>query len=116
MISTEDFETNVRDTPSNISIITKDEIETTGAKDLVDALRNVPGLLVKEYAGGDIRFDLRGQNPMYANKNVIVTVDGIPLNAIGGGASSSYSISQIPMETIEKIEVIPNSGDRKSVV
>ena len=110
VISTEDFETNVRDTPSNISIITKDEIETTGAKDLVDALRNVPGLLVKEYAGGDIRFDLRGQNPMYANKNIIVTVDGIPLNAIGGGASSSYSISQIPMETIEKIEVIPNSG------
>lgn len=107
VISTENFETNVRDTASNISIITKEEIEKTGAKDLVDALRNVPGLLVKEYAGGDIRFDLRGQNPMYANKNVIVTVDGVPLNSIGGG---SYSISQIPIETIDKIEVVPNGG------
>ncbi len=110
VISTENFETNVRDTPSNISVVTKDEIEKTGAKDLVDALRNVPGLSVKEYAGGDIRFDLRGQNPMYANKNVIVTLDGIPLNSIGRGSSDSYSISQIPIETIEKIEVIPNGG------
>lgn len=109
VISTENFETNVRETAANISIVTSEEIEKTGSVTLVDALRNVPGLFTREYQNGEIRFDLRGQSAMYANKNIILTVDGVPLNSVGRGADS-YMLSQIPIETIERIEVIPNGG------
>lgn len=109
VISTENFETNIRETPSNISVVTSEEIEKKGATTLVEALRDVPGLYAREYAGGEVRFDLRGQNAMYADKNVIVTVDGVPMNSIGRN-SDSYVLSQIPIETIERIEVVPNGG------
>lgn len=109
VISTENFETNIRETPSNVSVVTSEDIEKKGATTLVEALRDVPGLNAREYAGGEIRFDLRGQNAMYANKNVIVTVDGVPMNTTGR-SEDSYKLSQIPIETIERIEVIPNGG------
>ena len=109
VISTENFETNVRETPANITVVTAEEIEKTGAVTLVDALRNVPGLHAREYQDGEVRFDLRGQNAMYANKNIIVTVDGVPVNSVGR-TSGSYALSQIPIETIERIEVVPNGG------
>lgn len=109
VISTENFETNVRETPANITVVTAEEIEKTGAVTLIDALRNVPGLHAREYQDGEVRFDLRGQNAMYANKNIIVTVDGVPVNSVGR-TSGSYALSQIPIETIERIEVVPNGG------
>lgn len=109
VISTENFETNVRETAANVTVVTAEDMEKSGATTLVDALRNVPGLHAREYAGGEVRFDLRGQNAMYANKNIIVTIDGVPLNSLGRNADS-YSISQIPLETIERIEIIPNGG------
>lgn len=68
VVSTENFETKVRDTPANVSIVTAEDIQNTGATTLVDALRNVPGLYTREYQNGEVRFDLRGQNAMYANK------------------------------------------------
>ena len=110
VITTQNFETTVRDTPTNISIITAEEIEKSGSTNLVQVLRDVPGLFAREYAGGEIRFDLRGQNPMYANKNIIVTIDGVPINRTGLGSSDSYNLSQIPVERIERIEVIPSGG------
>lgn len=101
VISTENFETSVRDTAANISIVTAQEIEKTGAKDLVDALKNVPGIFVKNYAGG-IKFDIRGLNSMYSDRNALITLDGVPV--------TSTQVSNIPIETIERIEVIPGGG------
>lgn len=106
VITTENFETSVRDTPRNITIISKEEIEDRGAEDILDAVRNVPGLTARKYNDGEVRFDIRGQNTMYANKNVVVTVDGVPINKINGG----YDTSQIPIDSIERIEVVPGGG------
>lgn len=80
VISTENFETSVRDTAANISIVTAKEIEKTGAKNLVDALKNVPGIFVKHYAGG-IKFDIRGLNSMYSDRNALITLDGVPVTS-----------------------------------
>lgn len=41
VISTENFETSVRNTAANITIVTAQEIEEKGAQDLADALRMV---------------------------------------------------------------------------
>lgn len=106
VISTENFETNVRETPRNITIVTREEIEKKGATDILDAVKNVPGLTARKYNDGEVRFDIRGQNTMYANRNVVVTVDGVPINKINGG----YDTSQIPVDSIERIEVVPGGG------
>lgn len=101
VITTENFETTVRDTPANISIITGEQIEKSGAKDLVQALQNVPGISVKRYAG-TIKFDIRGVNSMYSDRNTLITLDGVPV--------SPDQVANLPIENISKIEVIPGGG------
>lgn len=102
VVSTENFETTVRDTPSNVSIVTSNEIQESGAKDLVDVLRTVPGVKVTRYAG-TIKFDIRGLNSMYSDRNSLITLDGIPVSA--------SQISNLPLSMIERIEVIPGGGN-----
>ena len=102
VITTENFETTVRDTPSNVSIVTGEEIEKSGAKDLVDVLRNVPGIRVTRYAG-TIKFDIRGLNSMYSDRNALITLDGVP--------ASSNQIANLPMSMIERSEVVPGGGN-----
>lgn len=106
VITTESFETTVRNTPKNITIITKKDIEEKGAKDLGEVLEGVPGVNVSRLSGSDVTFDLRGQGAT-AKSNVKVLLDGIPLNSID---LSGYKTSNIPVDTIEKIEVIPSGG------
>lgn len=102
VISTENFETTVRDTASNISIVTSDEIQESGSKDLVDVLRGVPGVRVTRYAG-TIKFDIRGLNSMYSDRNSLITLDGVPV--------STNQISNLPLSMIERVEVIPGGGN-----
>lgn len=102
VITTENFETTVRDTSANISIVTSQEIKDSGAKDLVDVLKNVPGVRVTRYAG-TIKFDIRGLNSMYSDRNSLVTLDGVPV--------SPSQISNLPLAMIERVEVIPGGGN-----
>ncbi len=106
VITTTGFETTVRDTPKNITIITKDEIQAKGAKDVGEALKGVPGLTVNSMGGSDVSFDLRGQGAN-AKSNVKVLLDGISLNSID---LSGYKTSNIPIDSVERIEVIPSGG------
>lgn len=102
VITTENFETTVRDTSANISIVTSQEIKDSGAKDLVDVLKNVPEVRVTRYAG-TIKFDIRGLNSMYSDRNSLVTLDGVPV--------SPSQISNLPLAMIERVEVIPGGGN-----
>ncbi|AYZ74573.1 TonB-dependent receptor [Fusobacterium necrophorum] len=101
VISSQNFKTNVKNTAANISIITAKEIEEKGAKDLADALRMVPGIMAKNYYG-DIAFDIGGYSSVHAQRNNIITLDGVKI--------SSRDASNIPLASIERIEVIPNGG------
>ncbi len=102
VITTENFETTVRDTSANISIVTSEEIKNSGSKDLVDVLKNVPGVRVTRYAG-TIKFDIRGLNSMYSDRNSLITLDGVPV--------STSQISSLPLAMIERVEVIPGGGN-----
>ena len=102
VITTENFETNIRDTASNVSIITSEEIEEKGVQNLVEALRLAPGVIVSHYYGG-VKFDIRGAgSPVHAEKNTIVTLDGVPIKG--------DQIANIPINNIDRIEVIPGGG------
>lgn len=61
IISESNFENDVVSTPKNVTIITEDEIKEKGAKSVADALKSAPGVTVKNLAGGEPVFDMRGQ-------------------------------------------------------
>ena len=106
VISTENFETTVLDTAKNITIVTQEEIQAKGANTVAEALRGVPGLTITSSEGSEPYFDLRGYGATAA-QNTLILIDGIPLNNIQG---SWYYTSQIPVNMIDKIEVIPSGG------
>ena len=81
--------------------MTAKEIKEKGATNLVDALRLVPGILVKNYYG-NLAFDLGGYSSVHSERNNIVTLDGVRI--------SEKQATNIPIASIERIEVIPNGG------
>lgn len=101
VITSQNFGTTVRDTASNITIITAKEIESKGATNLIDALRMAPGVTAQTYYG-DIKFNVGGYFPIWAQNNTVVTLDGVKID--------QKDASNIPVNSIERIEVIPNGG------
>lgn len=106
VITTTGLDNSVRTTPKNVTVITRKEIEEKGSRSVADILNEVPGFKTTTMSGTDSKFDIRGQGTT-AVSSVKVLLDGIPLNDIGMGAPNT---SQIPVETIERIEVLPGGG------
>ncbi|MGL4998429.1 MAG: TonB-dependent receptor, partial [Cetobacterium sp.] len=93
-------------TPKNTTVLTSEEIENSGAQTIAEALKLVSGVNVSHMDGKDTTFDIRGSGEA-AISNVLVLLDGIPLNSVD---MSGPRTSNIPLSTIEKIEVIPSGG------
>jgi iron complex outermembrane recepter protein len=105
-ISGDGFENTIRDTPKNITIVTAEDIKESGAKNVVEAVKSVPGVKVSEGMGNTGVIDIRGQGANY-NRNTAIIVDGVKMNPIDTSAFNLYSI---PIETVEKIEIIPSGA------
>ncbi|MCM8779908.1 MAG: TonB-dependent receptor, partial [Candidatus Omnitrophica bacterium] len=90
--------------PGSITVITQEDIEASGAQTVLDALRVVPGLVVRDIFGNGAKaaVDLRGFGDA-AGMNVLVLIDGRRINEID---ISGVDWTQMPLERIEKIEVI----------
>lgn len=95
-------ETPVIKTAKNVTVISSEEIEKRGYKNLEESLEDIPGI---SFSGGNL--SMRGQVPSMGNKTLIVLVDGIPQNGID---NRSFDLDFIPVEQIEKIEVLPSGG------
>ncbi|MGL4970325.1 MAG: TonB-dependent receptor plug domain-containing protein, partial [Cetobacterium sp.] len=106
VITSENSSATVADIPKNITILTAEEIAQRGAKTVGEALKLVSSVTVKEMGGADAAFDMRGQGTA-AKSNVVVLVDGAPINSID---LSGYKTSSIPVDNIERREGIPSGG------
>lgn len=95
-------EISLLDTPKNITIITSEDISKKGYRNIDEALKMVPGLI---YTDGS--FSMRGQVPKLADKALVVLLDGVPQNGVDNRA---YDLDFIPIEKIERIEVVPAGG------
>ena len=94
--------------PLGVSVITADQIRATGATSVNDAIvriLGVPGRMDLSN-GGDTSFDLRGFGAT-ADANQVVVVDGLRLSE---GDSASPRLAGIPIESVERIEVLRGSG------
>lgn len=91
-----------------VSIITSEQIRESGASTINEAiikLLGVPGR-ADLWNGGDYTLDLRGFGAT-ADSNQVVIVDGVKLNE---GDMGGTRLSGIPIDSVDRIEVIRGSG------
>lgn len=103
VITTERYEeTPVIETAKNVTVITGEDIEERGFKNIDEALTMIPGLNQIES-----EISIRGQLPKMGNRTVVVLVDGVPQNSMDNRVAD---LDFIPIEQVEKIEVLPSGG------
>ncbi len=93
-------ERKLLDVPVRTEVVSKQEIKKTHARDLAEALRNQPGLLLKEIHGkSGSQVWLQGLD----SDRVLVLVDGRPVSASTG---SSVDLSQLAVGDIDHVEIV----------
>ncbi|MBC7745653.1 MAG: TonB-dependent receptor [Flavobacterium sp.] len=87
-----------------VRVITSETLAKSQGRSLTDVLNNVAGLTIGGNGNtpGDIKsVYLRGAAP----GNTLILIDGIPVND-ASGISGEYNISAIPVEHIDRIEIL----------
>ncbi|KFX67569.1 TonB-dependent receptor [Pseudomonas taeanensis MS-3] len=94
--------------PASVAVITREEIETSAASNLVDVLRTQAGLQIRDTLGDGNRvaISLRGFGENAAN-NTLVLVDGRRLN---NPSQQTADLNSVPLGNIERIEIIRGAG------
>lgn len=105
--STTGFETELRKTASNPTLVTSKEIEEKNYKTVEDILNDIPAVNVVRQ-GKDYIIDLRGQGDK-AKQNVQILVDGVQMNSLDTSMAAT-PINTISPNDIERIEVLPGGG------
>lgn len=106
VISGEGFETTLRDTPKTIYIVTSEEIKNSGAQNISEALKLVPGVKISEGYDGTGLVDIRGQGKQY-ERNTAILIDGIKMNPI---EMTRFDLTSVDINNVKKIEVIPGNA------
>ncbi len=96
------------DAPASVSVLTAEEIAASGATNIADLLRRIPGVFVLQVQANTYSVGLRGINPL-RNNRLLVAVDG---RRLSGGNDGTLAWSEFPIHPgdIEKIEVIRGPG------
>lgn len=99
------FEQKIQNAPASISVISKQQIEDKAYRDVTDALKDVPGVVVTG-GGSSSDISIRGMASQYT----LFLVNGKRISTRGTRPNSDNSgIEQgwlPPLESIERIEVI----------
>lgn len=111
VIISNSFGTKVLETAKNTTVVTAEDIEKMGYQSTEEALKSVPGVFYSTTGGKDHMPEviLRGQAPGKASQNILVLLNGTPLNSTTD--TGGVNLGMIPVDDIEKIEVIPNGGN-----
>jgi iron complex outermembrane recepter protein len=93
---------------SAIFVVTQDDIRSSGATNIPDILRMVPGLDVAQINGNTWEISSRGFNAQYANK-LLVLIDGRTVySPLFAGVY--WDVQDVPLEDIDRIEAIRGPG------
>ena len=90
--------------PSNVYVITDEDIRLSGATDIPTLLRRIPGMEVMDLNNADINVSVRGNNQLLANK-LLIMVDGRSIYNDFQGSISWRSIP-VTLPEIKRIEVL----------
>lgn len=102
------FEDTQNSQIKNITVIPKEDIKNKGYNSVEEILRNAPGVNFTYNQFGFVA-DIRGQGSEEALKRVKVLVDGVQMSILD--VSHGFTpVNTIPVENIEKIEIINGGG------
>jgi iron complex outermembrane receptor protein len=89
---------------SDVTLMTAEDIRSSNAGQLVDVLRSVPGIIVRDYYsnGATARVDMAGFGEQ-GLLNTLLLVDGRRINDVD---LSGADWTQVPLDQVERIEVI----------
>ena len=90
--------------PSNVYVITDEDIRHSGAADIPTILRRVPGIDVMQVNGADFNVSVRGDNQLNANK-LLVMVDGRSIYVDAQGFIF-WRLLPVTLPEIKRIEVL----------
>jgi iron complex outermembrane receptor protein len=98
--------------PLSASVLTKEEIHNAGCSSIMEALRLVPGMIIREQTNGNYDVQVRGMGnfPTDASFDGVTTtmlamIDGRPVyNYLKGG--TFWETLPVDLNDIEKIEVV----------
>lgn len=107
VVTASGFEQAVEDAPASISVISREELEEGYYRNVTDALRDIPGIIVTGGGAGDNGHDIsiRGMPAQYT----LILVDGRPQNSRESRPNGSAGFEQDwlpPLQAIERIEVV----------
>ncbi|MBO6177071.1 MAG: TonB-dependent receptor [Treponema sp.] len=88
-----------------VQVISSEKISESGAKTVSDALRNVPGITVNAVSAANPTesISMQGLSSAY----VKIMIDGV---AVSGDEDGNVPVFQLPVENIERIEVISGTS------
>jgi len=98
------YEQPISQAPSNVYVITDEDIRHSGAMDIPTVLRRVPGLDIMQVTGADFNVSARGDNQLFSNK-MLVMVDGRSIYIDGQGLVFWKSLP-VTLPEIKRIEVL----------
>jgi len=101
-----------RDASSSITVLTRRDIEATGARTVEELMAFVPGFAVQnsvDLSGPRPTLSVRGRRRGSFNSDVLFLRDGLSLNSerLGGAAQSYFNL---PLHNVRQIEVIRGPG------
>jgi len=99
------IEEGIEEADRKVEVITQNDIEASGAKDISEVLSGLPSVNISNYGGlGALKnVRMRGAIP----SQVLILRDGTPLNSPRDG---EVDLSAIPLDNIERIEVMPGAA------
>jgi iron complex outermembrane recepter protein len=100
-------EQRLDDVANAMYVITKEDIERSGAREVADLLYRVPGLQFRQINGHQYGVGIR-ENGAYQTDNILVLIDGaVIFNPIFGG--TTWENLPVSLNEIERIEIIRGS-------
>jgi len=98
----------ILESPSTITVLTKEDIRRYGINSLSDILRNVPGVDVMTVSPTDRNISMRGFNQLMAGK-ILPLVDGRQVYVAFYGITKWEQLP-VSIDDIERIEIIRGPG------
>lgn len=98
------YEQPISRSPSDVYVITDEDIRSSGATDIPTLLRQIPGMEVMQMNAVDLNVSVRANNELLANK-VLVMIDGRSIY-IDQSGQVLWKFLPVALTEIKRIEVL----------
>ena len=101
------YSTKTTETGKVVTVITRQDIEHAGSRDLSQVITELGGVFINGYtnnAGKEKNIYVRGARVDYT----LITIDGIPVYD-ASGIGSNFDIRYFPIDNVERIEILKGS-------